>query len=194
MYTSYFMFRALNETLKWGGHSDNAAFFWGAGIAAFHGFVVEVGDGFSPFGFDYKDLNFNYIGLAFAMLRERVTFLQNFEMKWSLYYPLNQHAFKINALYDYHIYWMSMRVHNLLPADWQPYWPRFLQIAFGLGAADDVTRRTYIIGLDYNLELIPIEGKDATLLKTILNMFHLPAPGVKLSKGHPPEFRLLLLN
>jgi len=194
LYTSYFMFHALHKTLLWGGHSKNDAFWWAAGIAVFHGFVVEVGDGFSPFGFDCRDLAFNYSGLAYGILQEEVPFLKNFEIKWSLYYPLNKHSFKINSLYDYHIYWMSFRVNELIPRSWEPYWPDFLQIAFGLGADDNVTRRTYILSFDYNLELFPIHGRDASLLKKILNMFHLPAPGVKFSKGHAPEFQLLLLN
>ena len=194
LYTSYFMFHALHEILLWGGHSENASFWWATGITAFHAFVVEVGDGFSPYGFDYKDITFNYIGLAYSILQDRLALLKNFEIKWSLYYPLNRHTFKINSLYDYHIYWMSAKVNALLPESLKPYWPEFLQITFGLGTDDNITRRTYILAFDYNLELIPLEGKDASLIKRILNMFHLPAPGVKFSKGHAPEFQLLLLN
>ena len=194
MFTSYAMFRSINEILLWGGHDPNTAFWWAAGISAFHGFLVEVGDGYSRYGFDYRDLTFNYIGLGYGMLREKVPFFQNFELKWSLYYPLNRHAFKVNSLYDYHIYWMSIRVHSLLPEDWKPYWPAFLQVAVGLGADGNVTRRTYCLSLDYNLEKIPLEGSEIGLFKKLLNLFHLPAPGVKFSKGHPPEWRLLLLN
>jgi hypothetical protein len=76
----------------------------------------------------------------------------------------------------------------------KPYWPNWLQIAFGLGTKDRSTRRTYVLSFDYNLEKIPIEGRDINLLKKLLNMFHLPAPGVKFSKGHPPEWQLLLCN
>jgi hypothetical protein len=194
MFTSYAMFNSVNDILAWGGETPETAFWWATGIAAFHGFAVEVGDGFSRYGFDYRDLTFNYIGLGFGMAREKVPFLKNFQLKWSLYYPLNRHAFKINALYDYHIYWMSIRVHDLLPEQAAQYWPQVIALAFGLGADDNVHRRTYCLSLDYNLQALGLHGPDLGLLAKLLNLFHLPAPGVKFSKGHPPEWQLLLLN
>jgi hypothetical protein len=194
MYTSYFMFHALHEMLLWGGHDPDASFWWASGVAAFHGLAIEIGDGFSDYGFDYRDVTSNYTGLLYGMLQAKVPFFRNFEIKWSLYYPMTHHSFKVNDLYDYHIYWMSFRVHELLPSAAKPYWPSFLQIAFGLGTKEHTMRRTYNISLDYNLEKIPIEGKDINLIKKLLNMFHLPAPGITLSKGHAPEYRLLLLN
>lgn len=194
MYTSYFMFRALHETFLWGGHDTTAAFWWAAGVAAFHGLAIEIGDGFSDYGFDYRDVSSNYTGLLYAILQSKVPFFENFQIKWSLYYPMTHHSFKVNDLYDYHIYWMSIRVEELLPRPLKPYWPGFFQIAFGLGTKDDTRRRTYNIALDYNLEKLPFEGRDLNLFKKLLNMIHLPAPGVRFTKGHPPEWQLLLLN
>lgn len=194
MFTSYYMFHALHELLLWGGHEPDKAFWWATGVSAFHGLAIEIGDGFSDYGFDYRDVLSNYTGIAYGVLQNQVPFFRNFDLKWSLYYPLNRHSFKVNALYDYHIYWMSARVEELLPQTVKPYWPDWLQIAFGLGTKDHVTRRTYVLSLDYNLEKIPVEGRDLNLIKKLLNMFHLPAPGVKFSKGHPPEWQLLLFN
>jgi hypothetical protein len=194
MYTSYFMFRALHEMFLWGGHEPSTAFWWATGVAAFHGLAIEIGDGFSDYGFDYRDVTSNYTGLLYGILQSRVPFFENFQIKWSLYYPTTHHAFKVNSLYDYHIYWMSFRVEELLPESLKPYWPGFFQVALGLGVKDNVTRRTYCLSLDYDLEKIPLEGRDVNLFKKLLNMIHLPAPGVRFSKGHPPEWQLLLLN
>jgi hypothetical protein len=194
MYTSYFMFHALHEMFLWGGHDPDASFWWATGVAAFHGLAIEIGDGFSDYGFDYRDVTSNYVGLGYAILQTKVPLFRNFEIKWSLYYPMTHHSFKVNDLYDYHIYWMSFRVEDLLPRVAKPYWPDFLQIAFGLGTKEHTARRTYNISFDYNLEKIPIEGQDINLIKKLLNMFHLPAPGIQLSKGRAPEYRLLLLN
>jgi hypothetical protein len=194
MYTSYALYTSLHELLLWGGHDPNEAFWWSAGVTAFHGLMVEVGDGFSQYGFDYRDVAFNYLGLAYAIVQTKVPFLRNFNMKWSLYYPMKHHSFKINDLYLYHIYWMSFNVENLLPSEAKPYWPAFLQIAFGVGAEDNFATRTYNLSLDYDLEKIPVDGKDVNLIKRLLNLFHFPAPGVKFAPGHPPEFYLLLLH
>lgn len=194
MYTGYYIFHATNDILNWGGHDKESAFWWATGISTFHAFMVEVGDGFSEYGFDYSDMLSNWTGVGLSVLQQKVPGFDNVEMKWSLYYPLNRHAFIINDLYDYHIYWLSFKVNNFLPESVERLWPEWLQLAIGYGGADHVTRREYIVGFDYNLEMIPIEGTDINLIKKLLNMFHAPAPGVKFSPGHHPEFRLLLLN
>lgn len=195
MYTSYWMFHTINHTLEWGGMPEDESMWWAAGVAAFHSFAIEVGDGFSYWGADPEDLAFNWTGVGFGILRKKVPFLANFEMKWSLFYPLEKHQFLIHQLQDYHIYWMSARVENLLPETWRPYWPDFLQVAVGFSGWSGGLRREYIVGLDYNLEeLIPFEGKDINLIKRVLNMFHLPAPGIKFGYGKKPEFVLMLLN
>ena len=194
MYTAYALYKSLHEVLLWGGHDTDDAFWWAAGVAAFHGFMVEVGDGFSEYGFDFRDVTFNYIGLTYGMLQTKIPFLRNFDLKWSLYYPMKHHAFKINDLYVYHIYWMSINVKNLLPEVAKPYWPSVIQIAFGLGAEDQLTTRTYNLSFDYNIEALPIEGSEAGLFKRLLNLFHYPAPGVKFAPGHAPEFKLFLLH
>jgi len=194
LFTSHALFRAIRDLWLWGDHPSAEATWWAAGVSVFHALAIEIGDGFSLYGFDPEDLAFNLVGVGYGMLQVEVPFLQNFQLKWSLYYPLNKHAFKINALYDYHIYWMSVKVNELLPESWDKYWPDALQVAVGYSGADHRKRREYIIGLDYNLELIPIEGKDIGLVKKILNLIHLPAPGMKFSPGHKPEFQLLLLN
>ncbi|MFH1194218.1 MAG: DUF2279 domain-containing protein [bacterium] len=193
-YTSYFMFHSIDEILKWGGHDKDEALWWAAGVSAFHAFAIEVGDGLSEYGFDPEDLIWNWSGVGYSMLQEKVPFFKNFQFKWSLYYPLSKHAFKVNDLYDYHIYFISAKVNNLLPEQMEKYWPDFLQIALGYSGRNNVTEREFILSFDYDLELIPIEGDFAALLKSIFNMFHLPAPGVKFSPGHKPEFQLLLLN
>lgn len=193
-YTSYAMYHAIYDLLKWGEHPDETSFWWATGISAFHALAIEIGDGVSQYGFDYEDLIANWSGVAYCVLQEQVPFLKNFQFKWSLYYPLNKHSFKVNDLYDYHIYSISAKVNNLLPESVDKYWPDFLQIAFGYSGRNNVTQREFILTLDYDLEQIPIEGNFVKMLKSILNLIHLPAPGIKFSPANKPEFHLLLLN
>jgi hypothetical protein len=194
MFTGYFIFHSTNDILTWGGHDKDKAFWWATGLGTFHAFMVEIGDGFSEYGFDYQDMLSNWAGVGLGVLQQKVPFFSNVDMKWSLYYPMNKHAFIVNDLYDYHLYWLSFKVNNLLPKSIEPYWPDWLQVAVGYGAADKVTRREYVLSFDYDLEQIPLDGTDITLVKKLLNLIHLPAPGVKFSPNHHPEFRLLLLN
>ena len=164
-YTSYFMFHSIYDILRWGGHPENQSFWWATGVSAFHAFTVEVGDGLSEYGFDPKDLIANWSGVAYSMLQEKVPFFKNFEAKWSLYYPLERHSFKINDLYDYHIYFLSVKVNNLLPMQLEKYWPDFLQIALGYSGRDNVTTREYVLSLDYDLTKIPLRGDGWDLFK-----------------------------
>ncbi len=195
MYTSYFMFHSINYMLEWGGYTEDEALWWAAGVAAFHALAIEIGDGLSYWGADPEDLAFNWTGVGYSILQKKVPFFRNFEMKWSLYYPLYRHQFVIHQLQDYHVYWLSARVDNLLPESWRDYWPDFLQVALGFSGWGNGYRREYIVGFDYNLEkLIPFEGQDINLLKRILNMFHLPAPGVKFAIGRKPEYYLIIMN
>jgi hypothetical protein len=193
VFTCYYMFHAVNDILLYGGHDSTESFWWALASSALYGPAIELGDGFSQYGFDVNDMISDLTGVAYAALQYRVPFFRNFELKWSLYYPLNRHSFKINDLYDYHIYWISARVHDLLPAGAQPYWPDWLQMAFGFGTWNHL-ERTYVLSFDYDFEKIPLEGDTVSLLKKLLNMFHAPAPGVKFRKGAPPEWQLLLLH
>lgn len=87
-FTCYFMFRAVNDILLWGGHDSTSAFWWALGAAGLYGPAIEVGDGFSPFGFDINDVAFDLLGAAYAGLQNRVRFLQDFELKMEFVLPV----------------------------------------------------------------------------------------------------------
>lgn len=193
LFTCYYMFHAVDDILLWGGHDSTSAFWWALAASAAYGPAIEIGDGFSQYGFDINDVGADLAGVAYGALQHTVPYFRNYELKWSLYYPLNRHSFKINDLYDYHLYWISARVHDLLPSGAKPYWPDWLQVAVGFGTWNHA-RRTYVLSFDYDLEKIPIEGDTATLLKKLFNIFHAPAPGVKFRRGASPEWQLLLLH
>ncbi|MBM2841852.1 MAG: hypothetical protein HW412_2380, partial [Bacteroidetes bacterium] len=63
MYTAYYVFHLTDNLLLWGGHDDDVAFWWATGISTVHAFMVEVGDGFTPYGFDYQDMLSNWAGV-----------------------------------------------------------------------------------------------------------------------------------
>jgi hypothetical protein len=78
----------------------------------------------------------------------------------------------------------------LLPATLEPYWPDFLQIAVGYGVDDRISKREGVIGLDFNLEVIPTHSEDLLLLLKTVNMFHLPAPAIKFTEKKAPRYYL----
>lgn len=194
-YTSYFYFNMFHTILLWGGHDEEDAFWWATGASAAFAIGVEVGDGITDYGFSYEDLTANMLGLGFGILRVKVPFMRNFSFKWSyIPEPGYNAALRFTRHYDGHTYWLAFNVHDLLPEGLQSWWPSFLQLAAGYSVADGQTRREGVIGLDFNLEIFQPPNRDIALVQKVVNMIHLPAPGIKFPEGRPAEFKLLYTN
>jgi hypothetical protein len=194
-YTSYFYFHTFRNVMLWGGYSPSTAMWWAAGAAAFFALTVEIGDGLSDIGFDYQDLVFNVGGLAYAMTQTEVPFLKNINIKWS-YVPSGGYEFppRFTRHYDAHTYWLTLNVHNLLPASLSTYWPEFLQLAAGYSVDENVTKREAVVGLDFNLGVFCAPNEDIRLLQKTVDMFHVPAPAVKFTEDRKPRYYLFHLN
>ena len=195
-YTSYFFYHAQKNLLLWGGFSNSFAVWFSAGLSAGLALLIEVGDGFSSYQFDYQDLIFNLGGLGFGLLQDIDPFFQNFQFKWS-FIPPGGYEFppRFTEHYEGHIYWLSFNIHNLFNSTIGDFWPDFLQPAIGFSISNDKLRREFIFGLDFNLSnIFHTENKDLQLLIKTADMLHLPAPGIKFSHSVKPEYKLLLLN
>ena len=195
-YTSYFFYRLSKNLLEWGGYPESDSKEIAALLSFGLGVLVEVGDGFSMYGFDYQDLTFNTMGVGYAYLQDVFPILQNFNFKWS-YIPTHDFHFPPNLTSTYyaHIYWLTADIHNLLGNSGLNIWPKFLQAGIGFSISDNYKRREFIFGFDFNLnEIFTTQNKDWDLLINTANMLHFPAPGIKYSNGRKPEYKLFILN
>jgi hypothetical protein len=187
MFGTHAIFKSMRNTLLWGGYDRTTALWVAAGMAAFNSVEIEVGDGFSPYGFDYQDLAFGFAGIALGMLQSEIPALDNFRLKFS--YFTNQ-GLKTPAAfiedYDALTIWCSVNVHNLLPAPARKYWPEFINLAVGFGVTDGVTKREFVFGLDLNLEAFHIGNEDVLYAQKILDLMHIPAPGFVWTEGKKP--------
>ncbi|MFN0158965.1 MAG: DUF2279 domain-containing protein [Bacteroidota bacterium] len=190
-YTAYFYFRTFRNIMLWGGHDRSTALWWGVGGTALFSLCVEVGDGFTIWGFSFDDLTANTLGLCYGVLQTEVPYMQNFNFKWS-YVPRSatERITQITSNYDSHTYWLAINVNGLLPESAKSYWPEFLQLAVGYGVGENSTRREAAIGLDFNLEVFSPPGRDLLLLQKTVNMFHFPAPAIKFTQGKEPSYHL----
>lgn len=193
-YSSYFYFHTFHNIMLWGGFDASAALWWGAGITEFLALSLEIGDGFSTFGFSYEDLLANTFGLTYAVMQTRIPFLQNFSLKWSYVPAGERNGLNFTQHYDAHTYWLSFNIHNLLPREMESYWPGFIQLAVGYGVDGNQTRREGVIGLDFNLEIFPAPSPEIRLVQKTLNMFHVPAPAMKFTEHKTPQYYLFHLN
>ncbi len=194
-YTSYFYFNTFRNILMWGGYDEKSSLWWSAGAAVFFAVSIEIGDGFTDFGFSGWDLAFNMAGLGYGMLQTAVPFLQNFKLKWS-YVPQDGYRWppKFTDHYDAHTYWLACNVHQLLPEPLRGYWPEFIQLAIGYGVDDRQTRRKALIGFDLNLTVFRAEQPELRLLEQTVDLFHVPMPGVKFTEGKKPKYSLIQWN
>ncbi len=195
-YTSYFFYKESKNILLWGGHSESFAKWFSFGASSGIALLIELGDGFSNFGFDYQDLIFNLGGLTYGFLQDQIPFLNNFNIKWS-FIPTKGFRFppRFTEDYDAHIYWLTINMHNLIGNKLGFEWPELIQPAVGFSVANNGSRREFVFGIDFNFaSLFSPSNNNSKLIKNTIDLFHFPAPGIKYSKYHKPEYRLFLFN
>ncbi len=196
LYTSFFFYQTNKNILLWGGHSRETSILTSASISAGLALLIEVGDGFSQYGFDYQDLVFNFAGLGFGVLQDYHSTLQKYQIKWS-YIPSDALTFppKFTEHYDGHIYWLAIDITGFAQHPTYQAITGIVQPALGFSVGGLATRRECVIGLDWKIDSFFGDENDLSgLLGKTLRMIHLPAPGVKFSTGQKPEWRILLFN
>lgn len=203
-YASYLIFHLTYDFMKWADFDENTAVWSAIAVPATHAVAIELGDGFAKWAFNAPDLLFNTGGLVYGLLQVKYPYLNNFNYKWS-YYPSSGGGTKDPdwgpaSDYSGHIYWISMDVHNLLPEQAQPYWPKELNLAVGMGAKNvsfadtGEKKRTFAVSLDWNTQAILPDGDTWQIFKNLINKVRLPAPGVRFTTGEPAVVKGLLLN
>jgi hypothetical protein len=195
-YGPYATYKGFRNVLLWGGHDPGAAMWWSAGIAAFHSLQIEIGDGFSEFGFCWEDLAAGWLGVAYGIAQTEIPYLRSFNFKFSYWSNLGART-PANFVSDYDAMtiWLTVNVHRVLPESLRPLWPEFLQLGLGYGTADAQTRREFVIGLDIELEsLFSPANNEMLLIQRSLDLMHFPAPAVKFTTGKEPEYYLFHLR
>jgi hypothetical protein len=192
-YTSYVFYKVQKNIFLWGGFTPETARILSGALTFGMALIIEVGDGYSRYGFDYKDLAFNAGGLTYAWLQDDFPFLRNINFKWS-YFPSEGFVFppKFSEHYEGHIYWLTFNLHGLFDSDQS--WLQYFQPAIGYSINKN-SYGEYVVGLDLNL--LPLFQSDNPLVGYIgefVNLFHIPFPGIKYSERKKPEYKILLLN
>ena len=194
-YGSYAIFKSVHTIMTWGGYKQSTALGWALGASIFHGLEIEIGDGFSEYGFDYQDLMFDLMGTAYGYLQAREPFFNNFDFKFSYW---STKGFKTPAAftedYDALTIWLSFNVHNLLPERASEYWPKWLNLAVGYGVGENETVREFMVGFDLNFKGFTTSNENVLAAERLLDLMHFPAPGVKFSPGRKPTYELFLLK
>lgn len=200
---------------EWAGISRKPALWLGALTSTAIYTAVELMDGnYNKWGFSVPDYVANLLGAAYPIAQEYFKPLRHFNFKFS-YWPsefyrndrdLNKHRDGFMGYeptdnwmedYDGMAFWLSADVDWMLPEVLKPYWPDWLNIAFGYGAYNlsqwnqDIKERRWFIALDYNLECLPGDSAFMKGLKSVLNIIHFPAPTIRMTPDGDVSFYLL---
>ncbi len=204
MYASYLIFHLTYDVMRWAHYNESSALWTAIAVPASHALAIEIADGFSKWAFNPSDLLFNTAGIFFGALQTQYPFLRNFNYKWS-YFPSgtggrNDPDWGPASDYSGHIYWIAADVHNLLPEPARDYWPKFLNIAVGMGAKNvsygdtGEKKHKFAISLDWKMTELPIAGDTWAVIKNLFDKVHFPAPGIKVYSDEKLQGKMLLLN
>ncbi len=201
---SYLIFYTTYDFLRWADVDESSALISAIAVPAAHALAVEFADGFSKFAFNPSDLYFNTFGILYGALQTKHPILRSFNFKWSFFPTANGGKSDPDwgpaSDYSGHLYWVAIDVHNLLPETAKSYWPKFLNIAVGLGAKNvsygdtGEKKHKFAFGFDWNVTEIPLQGDTWEVLKNIVNKIHFPAPGVRYVPGEKMQEKVFLLN
>ncbi len=191
MFAGYFMSKFSTDVLLSAGFGEDIATIGGGLMGLGYQFFVEIQDGYgNGWGFSPSDMIANTLGAGLHIAQRYVPGLQYVKMK-AEFYPAPWFGEKTrkgstNPIDDYSAWtwWLSLDVHGILPEVAKPYWPSWLNLAFGYASRNlewqGEQSRRYIISLDYDLEkLLPDGAPFWNWLKQYLNILKLPAPALE---------------
>lgn len=190
-YFPYAASRVLAQGFEWCGYSPSTSQWLGSGVALTYQTYTEIRDGFSAaWGFSWGDMGANIIGAGLPILQQEIPHLRNYTYKIS-YHPSARFRNGSNKSiiddYESSYHWLSVDVGGLMPERWNINWPRWLNIAVGHSVKDldDMGggRHELWLSLDWNLEGLPGDGWLWNAMKRTLNVYHLPAPAIRIVGG-----------
>ncbi len=190
MFAGYFMSKFSTDVLLTAGVGEDLATIGGGLMGLGYQFFVEVQDGYGKgWGFSPSDMVANTIGAGLHIAQRYVPGVKYVKMKADFYpAPWIGEKTRKNAAspiddYSAWTWWLSLDVHGILPEAAKPYWPSWLNLAFGYASRSlewEQQSRRYIISLDYDLEkLLPDGAPLWNWFKQYLNILKLPAPAIE---------------
>jgi hypothetical protein len=183
----------FSDALQWSHFERREALLYGAAFSSFVQLTMEIKDGFAPaWGFSVLDVGSGMLGSLYPWLQDAVPVMSNFDLKMSYWKRSNRYyEYTENATWndDYinQTYWVSAKMHNLLPPTWRKYWPSFLALAAGIGI-DETTDHVgggnieLYLALDVDMmEVLPSSSPLWTTIRHFLNYIKFPAPAIRLT-------------
>lgn len=176
------------QLFRWAGMDSVQSLWWAAGVATTYQTYIEIRDGFSrDYGFSWGDVAANTVGASLPLLQHAIPELRAIDLQIS-FWP--SEAFRQGAYgaiiddYTSTTHWLSMRIHDWLPADMQQWYPPWLGLAVGHSVEGLDGRgggnHSWYLSLDWRLDVIAGLPPWLREVARALHLYHLPAPAVKI--------------
>ncbi len=176
------------QMFRWAGMDSVQSLWWAAGVSTTYQTYIEIRDGFSrDYGFSWGDVVANTVGASLPLLQHAVPELRALDLQIS-FWPSD--AFRQGAYgaiiddYTSTTHWLSVRVHDWLPAQMQRWYPPWLGLAVGHSVERLDGRgggnHSWYLSFDWRLDAISGLPPWLRELARALHLYHLPAPAVKI--------------
>lgn len=186
-YTPYLLTLLYARAFQWAGLSETTGLYLGVGIGTVFQLYSELRDGFSRYGFSWGDCAANLAGAAFPLLQYHYPVLRSFIPKISFEASEKVRRGEYNVIiddYESTYNWLSVSIHDFLPAAMQGWYPRWLNIAIGHSVKgldkQGAGWHELYLSLDWNFGALPDCGWVCNVLKWFFSAYRLPAPAVRL--------------
>jgi len=181
------------KALSWAGYDEQDAVLCGAATSFTFLTFMKIEDGHIDYlGFDRVDELANLFGAGYPLAQYYVPWLKSFTPKASYVASKNAVVDAGQTLpgfledHEGQRFWMGITVHDLLPKNFQEYWPSIVGLAAGYTVRGLNTPHSYhetIIALDLDLRKLPGDSQFLKSLWEMLNYIHLPMPAVRISQS-----------
>lgn len=170
---------------RWSGFSPRASSMIGPGLSLSILTAMEIWDAhFKSWGFSPGDFWANMVGAAWPALQQNIPSLRAFDYKMSYNFSLPKSDEQGVHDYEHMTFWLTLNPARLAGNRLGTYFPKFVNIAFGVGLNSYRSQKREIyLGLDWNLKAIKSNSVFFRQLIAFIDRFHLPAPVVRISPG-----------
>ncbi|MDR1759575.1 MAG: YfiM family protein [Fibrobacter sp.] len=180
------------EGYRWSGVSEGYSYLFSGISASLVHVGIDIKDGYSPeWGFSIFDVLAGTLGGFYPMAKRYIPAFKYFDVKMS--YWMNSKAYfrqsETDIVTDDYVnqtYWLSLKIHRLLPASIREYYPMWLAFAAGVSVNEDTFirgrkgKREVYLALDYDFEAFRPKSRLARQIVKFVNYIKFPAPTVQI--------------
>jgi len=187
-YFGYSVATIYKHGLGWSGFSQENSVLYSGLLAFSYQTFLEIRDGYSKdYGFSWGDFGANLFGSMYPYLQNKYPILEHFKIKVS-YDPSNRftnnsHEYILDD-YESTYHWLSIDIEKFLPSSVAKVLPDIVNFSIGHSVKGLSTQgkrnHEVFVGLDWDIEAIPWDSPILSFLKETLNLYHLPAPTIKI--------------